>query len=269
MPALVLGFDWVLVDSETLTASRTAHTLPIGPTSRKQQHSRKVFSQVLSMPRPRQGVSTLRPRPRPGTAARSSDEVRDIAQKFWHFEWGDTKMGHLRPAITLVVCAVTVAFTLTIGSIGELAAAAPATSGACLLLQASEVRHLVRVPVHDGVLTKHGEGTGTVQVCKWEPVKKLNKSGLLVHFAVLVESGPDIAASYNEVKSNDNRNIPISGLGDDAFLETNDNLRILVGGRVLTVQIARYNQENISFKNVQGLLTAAARTALPRLNMVP
>jgi len=179
-------------------------------------------------------------------------------------------MRHLRPALTLVVCAVTsVAAALTIGSIGELAVAARGTSGACLLLQTSEVRRLVGVSVHDGIPTQHREGTGTVRVCKWQPIKKVNKSGRLVSFAGLAESGPDVAAAYNTVKSNDRRNIPISGLGDDAFLETNDNLRMLVGGRVLTVQIARYNQENISFTSVQGVLTAAAREALARLSMVP
>jgi hypothetical protein len=131
------------------------------------------------------------------------------------------------------------------------------------------VQRLVRVRVRAGVpTTQTSEGTGPVQVCTWEPTKAVHKSGRLVTFAVIVETGPGVAAAYGAVKAHDRRNLPIAGLGDDAFLETNDNLRILVGERVLTVHISRYDEENLSFESVRRLLTSAARLALPRLGLV-
>jgi hypothetical protein len=175
----------------------------------------------------------------------------------------------VRHWIRTVVCAVFVAaVALSAGTAAAAAAPAVAPKGACKLVTVREAGRILGTNTGSGKST-----TGTIagvknEVCEWKAKKKGTGGikGQPLELELVVQSGSAAVGTYQTEKAEDPDDTEaVPGLGDDAFIRDLD-LHILVGERVLTVELHNYRYpEPLTQQQIQQKEEEAARMALGRL----
>lgn len=145
-----------------------------------------------------------------------------------------------------------------------------APKGSCKLLTVREVGTILGTPAGSGKSSTKTVSGVKNEACKWQAKKKGTGGidGKPLSLEIAVESGGSAVDAYQSKKSEDPSEVtPVSGLGDDAFVEDfGQDLHVLAGERVLTVAMHNYRYPKpLTQQQIQQKEEDAARLAVGRL----
>ena len=140
-----------------------------------------------------------------------------------------------------------------------------APKAACKYLTTREAGRILGTPSGSGESTSI---SGT-ESCTWK-AKKKGTGGLKgqpLQLEVGLATGAEAVAEYQQEKAEDPDDTEaVPGFGDDAFLQSND-LHVLVGGRVVTVELHNYRYpEPLTQEQIHQKEEDAATLVLGRLS---
>jgi hypothetical protein len=169
----------------------------------------------------------------------------------------------MRKLILAIAAALTAGLMLAAAPAGASTTAA-AQKGACKYLTTREAGTILGTRSGGGKSTSISE----TDSCTWKTRKKGTGGlkGQPLQLEVSVATGSEAVADYQEEKAKDPTDTEaVTGLGDDAFVNDLD-LNVLVGDRVLTVELHNYRYpEPLTQDEIKQKEQDAATLALGRL----